>query len=348
MTTQIFKRVLVIGLGLIGGSFAKAIKSSFPNNQIFAFDFDIDAIELAKKEGVIDGFCLLEDDLSEFDLIVIACPLASYSDIFKKLANSNLSQHAVIIDLGSLKSFIGKILPSKIKTQFIGCHPIAGSDKTGFVNSSQNLFLDKKFIICSENKNAQLLNLIAKIGGKTEFLDAKKHDGIYALVSHLPQFLSFLVKEFSPKNLTPEFFKNAFRLDNSSPEIWQDIFKLNEKNLEKFYFEFFDNLEKNINSFDGKNLDFWRNLEAQKIKNNQTISIDQKFINDNFASIFFRYLVVLSYLQIAEIKNYQGFAGSGFQDFTSIAEIVKCDIANFPDLIAKNKNKINQFFNSLS
>jgi prephenate dehydrogenase len=239
-------KILIIGLGLIGGSFAKALRQQKIAKEIWAFDTDIETINLAKKSGAINGFALLDNNLNDFDLIVIATPLAFYKEILQKIAELN-PQNSVVIDLGSLKESVLKTLPHNLQKNFVACHPIAGSDKTGFSSSSVDLFSDKKFVICkgknTAEKSIKIVEDIAnKIGAKPDFIDAKLHDEIYALVSHLPQFLSFLTKEFAPKKQENDFIKTAFRLDNSSPELWEDIFKINEKNLEKFYLEFFDNL----------------------------------------------------------------------------------------------------------
>jgi len=335
---MLFQKTLIIGLGLIGGSFAKALRQNQISKEILACDLDSAAINLAKDEQVIDNSITLEDNLSDFDFIVLATPLSAYKEIFDKIFN-RLSDKTIFIDLGSIKELKLKNLPKN----FIPCHPIAGSENNGFEHSSADLFLDKKFIICAENSEEnslkKLTETIKKIGAKTEFLSAKKHDEIYALVSHLPQFLSFLTAEFSPKEIKDEFFKTTFRLDNSSPEIWDDIFKLNEKNLEKFYMQFFDELENVIEN-------------PQKIiEKNPTAKLptfDEKFFEENFAAIFFRALIVSSYLKISQIKSFENYAGSGFRDFTSIISILNYDSQKLHDLIKKNQSKIFKIFDSIS
>ncbi len=345
---MLFQKTLIVGLGLIGGSFARALRQANVSKEIFACDTDEEVMDFAKNEGVIDEVILLQENLSEFDFIILSAPLSSYEEIFEEISN-RVSNKAIIIDLGSIKNFKIKNLPKN----FIPCHPIAGSDKAGFENSKADLFLDKKFIICPENSDKNSLTkldeVIKKIGAKTEFLEAKKHDEIYALVSHLPQFLSFLTKEFSPKNIEDEFFKTAFRLDNSSPELWEDIFAMNGENLEKFYLEFFERLEENVNSF----------ADGPRNKCGVTPSVNchpalvagssaEKFFEQNFAAIFFRALVAKSYLKIPKIKTFQNYAGTGFTDFTSITQILNHDPKKLRELIKKNQNQILKIFNSIS
>ncbi len=351
MITTIFKKTLVIGLGLIGGSFAKACKQNNISEKIYAFDLDMNSIELAKKSNLVEDLFLLDDNLEDFDFIVLATPLSLYKEILQKISHK-ISIKSIIIDLGSVKSLeLNKILPQNIRRNFIPCHPIAGSEKNGFENSETNLFYEKKFIICPENCNPDSLNKVQqtaeKIGSIVEFLDAKKHDEIYALVSHLPQFLSFLTTEFSPKEINDDFFNKAFRLNNSDPRMWEDIFKINEKNLEKFYLEFFDNLEKNLFSLNNFSL-----LEKKKNLLNEfqikEEKFDEIFFSENFSEIFFRNLVVISYLEIKKMKEYLNYAGKGFKDFTSIIAILNFDDIKIKNLLANNNKKITKIFSSIS
>lgn len=332
---NMFQKTLIIGLGLIGGSFAKALKQAALSKEIFACDFDQETIDYAKNSGVIEaGFTELDffaDELNSFDFIVVATPLSAYDEIFFELKNVK----ALVIDLGSIKNLDIENLPKN----FVPCHPIAGSENAGFEHADANLFFGKKFIFCKEN--SQIVELIKKIGAVPEFLEAKKHDEIYALVSHLPQFLSFLTAEFSPKKIADEFFQTAFRLDNSDPEIWSDIIAMNEENLEKFYDKFFDNLEKVMLSLSKHN---WPRFD----KLNVTEEFDQKFFEENFVAIFFRALVVKSFLEIPEIKSFQNYAGSGFKDFSSIVAVFDYDEEKLKNLFAQNQKKISKIFNSIS
>ncbi len=350
MSEKIFNKSLVIGLGLIGGSFAKALRQNKVSNKIYAFDQDPDSLEKAIKSGVIDDFIMLDEKISDFDFIVLATPLSAYKKIFETIADK-ISPQAIVIDLGSLKNPVFKIVPKNLRPNFIACHPIAGSEKTGFENSAAELFLEKKFIICPENSNQDALKkveeVVKKIGANIEFLEAKKHDEVYALVSHLPQFISFLTKDLSPKKITDEFFKTAFRLDNSDAEIWGDIFKLNDENLEKFYLEFFDHLEKNIKSSKAI-LGLSKPETPFDVKSSELDKAQLTFFEENFTAIFFRAVIAASYLQISAIKNFQNYAGSGFKDFISITAILDYEPEKLEKLIQKNRSQILKNFNSLS
>lgn len=345
-----YKKTLIIGLGLLGGSIAKSFKKYDISQNIYAFDIDIDAVDLAKEQKIIENIALLDGDLKDFDLIAICVPLNQYQQIFTKI-NSKINPQALIFDIGSVKDFKFKNIPQN----FVPCHPIAGSVESGFENSNEDLFLEKKFLICKNQNNIfeaqKVFEIAKKIKAIPDFIEVKNHDEIYALVSHLPQFLSFLCAEFSLKKIDNDFFKNAFRLDNSNPEIWKDIFDLNQKYLQIFYEEFFENLENYIENL--KNFKIEKTLEDQDLQG----FIDDKiifenstsqFFEQNFDVIFFRFLMVLSFLKIDKIKSFKNYGGLGFKDFISITNIVKFDQAKINLLLQKNYTKITNFFKNIS
>lgn len=335
-------KILIIGLGLIGGSFAKALKKSSPTIIISAFDTDIYAIELAKSQNIIDDLYSLDDSLEEFDLIVVASPLSTYGEIFEQISQNDFNK-TIIIDLGSVKDSVSNDIPKNLQKHFVACHPIAGSDKEGFENSDEKLFENKKFIICADatNRNAKIISdLVSKIGANVDFIDAKTHDEIYGLVSHLPQFLSFLTREFSPKILESEFLKNAFRLDNSAAQIWEDIFQINENNLEKFYLEFFDNFEKLISLL--KNYELEKLVsELRKNKSSSTAKIKESELKkSDLDKILFRLLIVSAFLKIKKIEAFKSYAGTGFKDFTSIINLLELDDKFLLEALKNNKKEI--------
>jgi prephenate dehydrogenase len=365
LSEKIFKKIFIIGIGLIGGSFLKAAKKAQIAERYFAYDDDISSLKSAIDENLIDNILTFEDDFEDIDLIVIATPLSTYKEIFNQLAKSSL-KNSLIIDLGSLKN-IDSIIPTLFKENFIACHPIAGSEKSGFKNSRSELFSNKKFVICSnqklikesekyQNNLNKLKQICEKIGCKIEMIESRKHDQIFALTSHLPQFLSFLTAEFSIKKPNHELTKKIFRLDSSAEIIWRDIFKMNEKNLENYYSEFFDNLDliieekiKDVNSIKNEAENLIKliesNFEQKKFHSeffNNFISkndhLDQ-LIEENFVSIFFRFLVVLSYLNIQDIAEFLNYAASGFRDFTSIIYLSE-KILKREDLIKKNHQNL--------
>ncbi len=348
MTNFIFNKTLLIGLGVIGGSMAKSLKKYELSKEIFAFDEDYSAIETAKQQKIIDDFALLDETIRDFDLIIIATPLISYQQIFKKISPF-LSQKNLVIDLGSIKDF--SRLSLKLPINFIACHPIAGSHQSGFEFSSSELFANKKFIIC-HSKNSlsdvkKIQEMVNKIKGEVHFLEAKKHDEIFALTSHLPQFLSFLTKEFSPKKLDDIFLQQSFRLDNSSGDIWSDIFKFNENNIEKYYEEFFSNLTEDIDNLTSFNYDYCKEL-AVSYKISSPDLIEENIFNNNFAAIFFRFLIVINYLKINDLKNNLQYCGSGFHDFISLIALCNLDVEKIKFFVKKDLTKIQKLYHAIS
>jgi prephenate dehydrogenase len=354
-----FKKVLIVGLGLIGGSFAKALRKHNLAEKIFAIDPDFVSLDLAKKMGVVDdGFeeiNLLFSDLETFDFIVIASPISTYEELFSELV-IRASKQSLVIDLGSIKDIA---FEEKLPQNFVLCHPIAGLETSGFESAIDNLFEGKKFIICRENSAENFVKKAAtvaeKIGSKVDLsLAATKHDEVYALMSHLPQFLSFLTVEFSPKKSDEGFFKTAFRLDESSPEIWEGedgIFALNEENIEEFYLDFFDNLTDLGEKFAAKKFSEILNLaalEQKKFGKKTDKSFDEKFLSENFSAIFFRFLVVISYLKISQVEKLLNYAGSGFRDFSSIIEIADFDNKKLQNLLQKNQREIQKMIYSIT
>ncbi len=330
---MLFNKTLIIGLGLIGGSFAKTLRKYNLSGEIFACDIDDEALSLANLERIIDKGIddlqvLSPEELNAFDLIVIAAPLSAYEEIFAEISNTK----SLVIDLGSVKNFAFKNTPQN----FVPCHPIAGLEESGLENSRDDLFENKKFIICK--KDEKISQLIKEIGAKEEFLESEKHDEIYALVSHLPQFLSFLTLEFSPENFSNDFVKTAFRLNYSDSEIWSDVFEMNEENLEKFYVEFYENImDVAENNFIKIDQDF-SSVEVKKINLEDIASKE----------VLVRLIVVLSYLKIKEVNEFSSFSGSGFKDFVSIVTQVNFDEKSLNLLLQEHKEFFEKFIQSIS
>ncbi len=316
----LFNKVNIIGLGLIGGSIAKSCKKHKISKFIAGYDINKAAVDLALANNTIDELYNFESEISDNDLTIIASPLLSYEIIFKKLANRKINS-SILIDIGSLKfcavNWAKNILNDKA-ANFIACHPIAGSDKSGITNSDSDLFLDKKVIITPAEIND--LNDIKKvelfwqkIGSTVELLDAKEHDKIFALVSHLPQFLAFIAKE-AFENGDDEILNKHFRLQNSNPEIWQEIFALNRENIEYYLRFYLKNIDK-----------FLQNLHDSHSKSDV---------------ISRRIALVSCFLNLPDIEQYKPFSGAGFKDFTAI-------INHLEDTSNLNQQSLIKFLNQI-
>lgn len=349
-----FNKVLIIGLGMIGGSIAMAIKENKLARQVWAADVNKKTLDLAINKQLIDDYILLKNPLltkiSDFDLIIISCPLAKYEFVLNEIIPAVSGRNTIITDIGSLKSFVFDLLTKRnIANNFIATHPIAGSEKMGAKNAIKNLFVNRQIIICKKSSisNGTALKKIAhmweKLGANIVYLDARKHDKIYALVSHLPQFLSLIIKNNFPLNYQSNnvLLNQAYRLSNSNQKIWQDIFNLNQENLKFFLKKLVKNLQ-DTNQI----IDYCQN----RAKLNQLIKIPvdveikakttAKIIESNFTNFFLQIILITSFLRIDKIKNYTKYSGAGFKDFIlPIVIFTKLDVnqSELTSLIAKNK-----------
>ena len=239
-------KIIIIGLGLIGGSIAKTLSNS-EDYEILAFDSDQSSIKNALDKKSIQGSLHSLDDLAnpeyENSLVIIATPPSVTNRILKSLEflfNSSIT----ITDTTSTKSFLKKTLQEfNFPKNFIFSHPVAGSHLSGEKNSVADLFNGKPTILSYhdlvESKHVdRVTNLWNMLGSKITVLDADLHDQIFAYSSHLPHIAAYALlntlkgleqddlSDFSGGGLG-EFL----RLVSSSPEMWADIFSTNGKNI---------------------------------------------------------------------------------------------------------------------
>jgi len=294
---MIFNKIIIIGLGLIGGSAAIAIKEKKLAKKILAYNRSADAINFALENNIIDEKFNFDQNLTKDDLIIIATPLFAYEEIFHKIKSQNYQ--CLITDIGSVKKYPEDLYFKifKERNNFIPAHPIAGKETSSIFNADANIFCNKRLIItnfCQNQENiAKIKQLWQEIGSEVFFLDSLEHDEIFCLISHLPQYISFKFKEKRPDNL-PDFLKRHLRIENSNPQIWQEIFDLNKDNINRYYGIFKKNYE---------------GLELEDVANPNSILIQK------------RLKIIKAYLQIKELKKAKNFAGTGFEDFISIKNL---------------------------
>ncbi len=239
-------KIIIIGLGLIGGSIAKAL-SRAQDYKILAFDSDQNSIKNALDNQSIQGSLHSLNDLGNAEykdsVVIIATPPSATDNILKSLDflfNSSLT----ITDTTSTKSSINKILQEfNFPKNFIFSHPVAGSHLSGEKNSVADLFYGKSTILSYHDSAAsqhidRVTNLWNALGSNITFLDAGLHDRIFAYSSHLPHVAAYALlntlKGFDQDDLS-DFSGGGLgeflRLVSSSPEMWADIFSMNEKNI---------------------------------------------------------------------------------------------------------------------
>ncbi len=238
-----FHTVSIIGVGLIGGSLALALKKKSLTDEIIGYGKSEERLKKALAAGIIDRFTTSIEDACKAEAIVLATPAGVFEKIAKEMVNY-LQKGIIVFDVGSVKEAVvknlEKILPEGV--HFVGTHPIAGSDRTGFEYARSDLFEGSRVIITpTENTDRSAVEKVSmlweKIGAHVEFMNADEHDRIYAAVSHLPHLVSFcLVNTVSEidKNFIKyagSGFKSSTRIAKSSPEIWADIFAMNNENI---------------------------------------------------------------------------------------------------------------------
>ena len=243
---------LIIGLGLIGGSVAKRLsKNGF---EVLAIEKNKSHLNYAKKSKVIIGGLEKIDSTKKLFVIIALPPKILFSNFDKYLDLFHKADF--ITDCTSVKgSLLNKIKKNKLESKFILSHPIAGSEKSGFLNSNEDLFREKISIISKHKGLAsstlqKCKELWFELGSKTHNLDPKLHDKIFSLTSHLPHVVAFSLISLFSKRKTSEYkkyigggLKDFTRIAESDPMMWENIFSLNKNNLLKDISE----LEKEIN-----------------------------------------------------------------------------------------------------
>ncbi len=254
-----FKNILIIGLGLIGGSVAVSLKEEGFKGKIYGFDLNTERIKKAVEIGAIDeGFSdFRKVPWDKIDLVILATPVKTFLEIGKRI-KPYLKEDTVVTDVGSVKGELVKQLEKILKpTVFIGAHPIAGTEKEGVENAVKGLFKGKKLILTidREDKYTQKVEKFwTDLGSKVEIMDPYLHDFVFASVSHLPHAVAFALVD-ALINLSKEKgvdlflypgagFKDFTRIAASSPTVWKDIFLENKKEVLHTIDEFVKSMEK--------------------------------------------------------------------------------------------------------
>lgn len=235
-----------IGLGLIGGSIAKAIHNKIPEAYLIAYDTNASALELAMKEGVIKEACShIGKAYAKCDYIFLCAPV-SHNDENLVALKEYLSPEAVLTDVGSVKTGIHEHIASMgLEAQFIGGHPMTGSERFGYANSKASLFENAYYILTPTDKTptekvAAYQTLVQTIGAIPLILPYKQHDYVTAAISHLPHVIAAslvnLVKDADSKEgimkmIAAGGFKDITRIASSSPTMWQQICLTNTDNI---------------------------------------------------------------------------------------------------------------------
>lgn len=248
-----------IGLGLIGGSIAKGLRNAYPGIRLMAYDPDDACILQALDEHVISqGEPGLTDALFDCDFLFLCAPV-SHNDSMLTTIKQHLKPGTIITDVGSVKQTTHAAIESiGLSHAFIGGHPMAGSEKTGFAHANPLLLENAYYILTPTaevhpDKVTMLKDLIAGIGALPLVLPYDKHDYITAAISHLPHIISACLVNLVEKSddadglmklIAAGGFKDITRISSSSPVMWQSICLTNTDNILKLLDDYIHDLEK--------------------------------------------------------------------------------------------------------
>jgi len=249
------KQVSIIGVGLIGGSFALDLKHFIPEVHITGIDQNETHLTEAISLGIVDQIGSM-NSLKTADLVVLAIPVNAALKILPQVLNL-ISDQAVVIDMGSTKEAICKAVSTHPRrAQFLATHPIAGTEFSGPSAAINGLFKNKTNIICEVEKTLpnlgeSVLSVFKTMGMHLRFMAAKDHDKHIAYVSHLSHISSFMLgktvieKEKNERNIfdmAGSGFESTVRLAKSSPDMWTPIFEQNKDNVIETLNEYIQNL----------------------------------------------------------------------------------------------------------
>ena len=276
MSTKEFNSVLIVGLGLIGSSLARAIKEYELAEKIFGLDNKKQNINKCEELGFLDkGFDNLKNFSNQFDLIIICSPLSTYKNIFSNL-NLFVSKKTLITDVGSTKmsvirDFTEVITNKNIK--FVPGHPIAGLEKSGPDYGFAKLFENRFCILTPFDNDIESIKKISKfwklIGMQVQLMDSEHHDRVLAMTSHIPQLIAYSIVATATEletHLKDEVikysaagFRDFTRLAGSDPIMWRDIYSKNKDAVLEMLGRFTEDLSRLQKAIRNDDLSFLEN-----------------------------------------------------------------------------------------
>lgn len=241
-----FRRVAILGTGLIGGSFGLALRRAYPQAEVVGWD-RLEIVERARAIGAVSETSSdATEALRDADLVYLALPIGLTLEILPTIASS-ISPDALVTDAASTKAVICRVAEKAFRERgrFLGGHPVAGREVSGIENASAELFSGARYaLIASEDNNdARVRNfaeLVQAIGARPLFLDAETHDWAAGIISHLPQMVAVALARVVldetdetglPASLAGRGLRDATRLAGSPYDVWRDICLTNTDNI---------------------------------------------------------------------------------------------------------------------
>ena len=256
-------KLAVIGVGLIGGSFAMALKQAGKVSHVMGVGRSRENLELARSRGIVDSIAPDAAAARDADVVLVAAPVAQFQSIFIQLKDGK----ALITDAGSTKRDVVAAARGALGPdigRFVPGHPVAGAEHSGAAAANAELFRSRRVILTPQPENSsrsveKIEALWKACGARVTRLGAEEHDSVLAAVSHLPHLLAFaLVHDVAKRGNAEQLFSYAAggfrdftRIASSHPEMWRDICVANR-----------DRLLQELDSFSSKTGQFKRLLEA--------------------------------------------------------------------------------------
>ncbi|MBQ3513175.1 MAG: prephenate dehydrogenase/arogenate dehydrogenase family protein [Lachnospiraceae bacterium] len=241
-----------IGLGLIGGSIARCIKAKAPEHSIYVYNarhpYVKEGLKLALEEHTIDKIVSDLSDFSACDIIFLCAPVMVNVSYLEKL-KPIIKPDCILTDVGSVKKDIHDAVKQlDLESQFVGGHPMAGSEKIGYEYSSLDMLKDAYYLITPTEKTPEsmvhtLIEIAQYCDCRTMILDASQHDDATAAISHVPHVIAANLVNMVAKHdnleqhmrhLMAGGFKSTTRIASSSPEMWQNICLTNTESILKY------------------------------------------------------------------------------------------------------------------
>ncbi|MEE8388202.1 MAG: prephenate dehydrogenase/arogenate dehydrogenase family protein [Acidiferrobacterales bacterium] len=241
-------KLAIIGIGLMGGSLARALRHSGFVDEIVGYGRNLENLKLAVDLGVVDhAEARIEAAVRDADVVLIAAPVGAMAEVFSQLAGK-MSREAVITDVGSVKTSVilaaRETLSQEEFARFVPGHPIAGTEQSGVAASREDLFQDHQIILTPEPDTRRdavdtVRVMWAAAGGVVHILDAEKHDAVLAASSHVPHVLAYALVDMVVRrddhhdifDFAAGGFRDFTRIAGSDPAMWRDICVANSEPL---------------------------------------------------------------------------------------------------------------------
>lgn len=240
---ELFRKVTIIGVGLIGASIGMAMRKKNLAKEIVGVARKDATLQAAKDQGAIHtGTKDLKEALKDAELIILAAPVNAIIEALP-VVNSHARRGAIVTDVGSTKALIVDQAHKHLHPSFlfVGSHPIAGSEKSGPQYGNADLFVNTTCIMTPTEKTNRLAKEKVKhfwtqLGAHVKFMSPNEHDEVLACISHLPHLMAFSLAKAIPEqylSYTTQSLRDTTRIAGSDPKMWNDICTSNTKNILK-------------------------------------------------------------------------------------------------------------------